>query len=133
MFNPRLSRYVRIAAAAAVVACLVSATLLAQGGPSAKNAAVAGKYDGAARGTQQGDMALTVTLAQTGATFTGTMDAGQMSFSIYDGKVDGDKLTWSFSNGDVNGGVTAEYKNGAITGEWSAAGQGGALELKKKP
>lgn len=132
MFSPRLSRCMRLAVASATAALLVSATLFAQGAAPAKRPAVAGKYDGMAHGASQGDIAMTVTLAQTGATFTGTMDAGQMSFSIYDGKIEGDKLMWSFSNGEVNGGVTAEYRDGAITGEWSASSEGGSIELKKQ-
>jgi hypothetical protein len=122
----------RLAVAAVIAACLVSATLLAQGGSPATRPAIAGKYNGWARGSEQGDIAMTVTLVQTGATFTGTMDAGQMSFSIYDGTIDGNKLSWSFSNGEINGGVTAEYKDGVITGEWSASSSGGAIELKKQ-
>lgn len=132
MVCPRMIRHIRLAVAAGVAALLVSATLFAQAGAPAKGSPVAGKYDGVAHGASQGDIAMTVTLAQTGATFTGTMDAGQMSFSIYDGKIDGDKLTWSFSNGEINGGVTAEYKDGAIKGEWSASSEGGSLELKKQ-
>ena len=119
---------------AGVLACalLQSAITFAQSKPTPKPAAVAGKYDGLARGTPDGDLATTVTLVQDGSSLTGTMAAGAYAFSISAGKIDGDSLSWSFSDGNVSGSVTATYKAGAITGSWWAEGGGtGALELKK--
>ncbi len=124
----------RLAAAALVFTILGSTIGVAQSKPAAKPAAVAGNYEGWLRGSSQGDAAATVTLVQAGAALTGTMDAGGYSFTIYDGKVDGEKLSWAFSSGDITGTVSGTYKAGAITGSWSAMGsESGALELKRAP
>jgi hypothetical protein len=121
-----------LAAGVLVFIALLTAMGLAQSKPAAKPVAVAGKYEGLARGTPDGDMSATVVLAQNGGLLTGTMTAGSYSFAISEGKVDGDQLSWSFSDGNVSGSVTATYTAGAINGSWWAGGGGtGALELKK--
>jgi hypothetical protein len=122
--------------ALAVLAFIVpgSAIGAAQSTPAGTPAAVAGTYEGWIRGSSQGDAAMTVTLAQDGATFTGTMTAGPYSFTISEGKVEGEALSWAFSSGDITGTVTATCKSGAIDGSWSAMGsESGSIELKKSP
>jgi hypothetical protein len=114
------SRRVRVAASALSFTLLVFATAFAQSKPASKSVAVAGTYEGWARGTSQGDMTTTVTLVQDGTSLTGTMAAGSFAFKISEGKVDGEKLSWSFSDGDMSGSVTATYKAGAINGSWWA-------------
>jgi hypothetical protein len=124
----------RVGLAASVLASVVlmSAIGFAQSKPTVTPVAIAGKYEGWARETPDGDLATRVTIVQNGSTFTGTMAAGGYSFTISDGKVDGDKVSWRFSDGEVNGSVTATYEAGAINGSWWAgAGGTGALELKK--
>ena len=119
-------------AAALAFAVLWSGIGLAQSKPAGKPVAVAGTYTGWIRGASEGDGPLTVKLAQDGATFTGTMDAGPYSFTISDGKVDGEKLTWVFSSTDITGTVSGTCQAGAIAGSWSAMGvESGTIELKK--
>jgi len=126
------SEYVRPAAGALAFTVLLSMTGFAQSKPASKPAAVAGTYEGWARGSSQGDMPTTLTLEQQGSSLTGTMAAGSFSFAISEGKVDGENLSWSFSDGNVSGTVTASYTAGAIKGSWWAAGgETGALELKR--
>ncbi len=123
------SRRMRLAGFALAGAVLASAVGFAQ--PAAKPAAVAGKYEGWAHGGSQGDMAMTATLAQDAGTLSGTMNAGSYAFTIYDGKVEGNKLSWTFSDGQIAGSVTADYKDGAVNGSWNAAGESGSIELKR--
>ena len=125
------SEYVCPAAGALAFTVLLSVTGFAQSKPASKPAAVAGTYEGWARGTPDGDIPTKVTLVQNGSSLTGTMAAGSYSFTI-SGKVDGMDLSWSFTDGNVNGSVTATYKVDAINGSWWADGGGtGGLELKR--
>jgi hypothetical protein len=115
------------------LAAVCTSAVLAQRAAAAEKAAVAGKYEGWVRGSSQGDMTLTLTLAQDGDKLTGEMNAGagQYVMSISDGKVEGSRLTWSFSNGQVSGGAEATFSDGTLTGSWSAAGESGSLEAKR--
>jgi hypothetical protein len=123
---------VGIAVGVLVFTVLLSVTGFAQSRPASKPAAVAGTYEGWARGSSQGDLSTTVILEQQGSSLTGTMAAGPFSFALSEGKVDGENLSWSFSDGNVSGTVTASYTAGAIRGSWWAAnGETGALELKR--
>jgi hypothetical protein len=116
------------------LAILAVTTGQAQSTPVDKPLAVGGSYQGWLRGSSQGDAPITVTLAQSGATFTGTMNAGPYTFTISDGKVDGEMLSWNFASGDISGSVQATCKGDAISGSWSAMGtESGSLELKKSP
>ncbi len=125
-----LTRF-RVAAGAALVLGLFG---LAAARPAAADVLnVAGRYEGMVRGSSQGDMTLTVTLAQEGNKLTGGMDAGNGAYvlTIISGTVEGSKVSWDFSNGEVSGGVTGTYADGTIKGSWSAGGEGGTFELKK--
>ena len=115
---------IRPGLAAGVLACAVfmSAVGFAQSKPAGKPLSIAGKYEGLARSTPDGDLAATLTIVQDGSTFTGTMAAGSYSFSVLNGKLDGPNLSWSFSDGSTEGTATGAYKAGAITGSWWAGG-----------
>jgi hypothetical protein len=128
---PVFIRTMRLATCALVGAALASAVAFAQSKPTAKPTAVAGKYEGWARGSSQGDMALAVTLVQEADKLSGSMIAGSFSFSIYEGKIEGTKLTWSFSDGSITGTVEAAYKDGAVDGWWYAASESGSIQMKR--
>lgn len=129
MGGNRFSRRVRFAGSALAGAVLASAVGFAQ--PAAKPAAVAGNYEGWARGSSQGDMALAVTLVQEAGKLSGTMNAGTFSFAIYDGKVEGTKVSWTFSDGQITGSVAADYKDGAVNGSWWVDAESGSIEMKR--
>lgn len=120
-------RFLHLGLTVAVLATVFSIGLRAQSKP----AQVSGRYEGWARGTPDGDVATVVVLEQKDSGLSGTMTAGSYSLSVYEGKLAGEKITWSFSDGSVTGSVEGTFKAGVINGQWWAGGAGGALELKR--
>ena len=83
-----------------MISCATLA-LLAAG--AALAADVSGKWTGEMSGPDGGGMSMTFKFKQNGTKLTGTMDGPQGEVEITDGKVEGNKISFtvSFENGDM--------------------------------
>ena len=92
---------------------------------------VSGKYEGAAKSEQLGELPLTVQIKNEGGKLSGNIDTPNGPAPITGGSFADGKVTMTFDAGGAVGTITGMLKDGVISGNWELSGQTGTFELKK--
>ena len=130
---------------AALVCCLLfaSLTVVAQsgadktvGGKSVTQATtqgdpLSGKFEGTARSSTLGDMAVTLELLNKTGKVSGKLESPHGVGTIKEGTFDAGKIAIKFDFAGDEGVITGQLKGDSINGDWSVGGVGGAVELKR--
>jgi hypothetical protein len=90
-----------------------------------------GKYEGTAKSSTIGDMAVTLELLNKAGKLSGKLESSHGVGTIKEGTYDAGKISIKFDFSGDEGTITGQLKGDAITGEWSVGGAGGGLELKR--
>jgi len=92
---------------------------------------VSGKYEGAAKSDQLGELPLTVQIKNDGGKLSGNIDTPNGPAPITGGTFADGKVTMTFDAGGAVGTITGMLKDGVISGNWELSGTTGTFELKK--
>jgi hypothetical protein len=118
-----------------LIALLVlSASAWAQDKAAAKPASadsLSGSYKGKGNSDATGEFPLSVDVKVAGNKVTGKISSPQGDADITDGTYADGHITLKFDAAGNEGTVTAEYKDGKITGTWALAGINGTLDLSR--
>jgi len=89
----------------------------------------AGNYKGTAK-MDSGEASVTLEIKSANDKFSGRAVSGDKQYAIASGKVEGDKLTIKFGEGD-DGTMTVHKVEDKLVGDWVRGAQKGTVELKK--
>lgn len=92
---------------------------------------ISGKYEGAAKSEQLGELPLTVQIKNEGGKLSGSIDTPNGPAPITGGTFADGKVNLTFDAGGAVGTITGMLKDGVISGNWELSGQTGTFELKK--
>jgi hypothetical protein len=134
--NVLLSLAITLLMANSLVAAVSAKTNLANqankaGDKPADPDGVSGTYAGVAKSQALGDIAVSFEIKVEHGRLTATIDTPQGKVTSTSGSYARGKIMARFEFAGNQGTVTAEHKNGVITGAWQLAGQTGTVEMKK--
>lgn len=93
--------------------------------------AISGRYEGTAKNPTLGEVAMLGEIQNQNGNLTGKINTRHGSLVITKGTFADGRITLVFDDSGNEGTVTAQFKDGLITGEWSLVGQTGTFELKR--
>ena len=93
-------------------------------------ASLTGHYDGTATNAGE-NIAVTLELTEKEGTISGMIRSSHGDFSITKGSHDGEKVMLEFDADGEPGTLTLKAVEDKLTGDWSAGGEGGSVEVKK--
>ena len=96
------------------------------------DANISGSYEGTAETQGNGTLPLRVEIKDDKGKLTGEIKSPVGDFAIESGSYEKGKVALNFKVEDVVGAITGDYKDGRITGSFSAGNEGGKIDLKKK-
>lgn len=104
----------------------------ANGAQPAADENISGSYEGTAETQSNGTLPLRVDIKDDKGKLTGEIKSPVGNFPIDSGSYEKGKVTLNFPVESVTGVITGDYKDGRITGSFSAGNEGGKIDLKKK-
>jgi hypothetical protein len=88
-------------------------------------------YEGMATGRDQQEIPVSMDLGEAGGTFSGEITSSYGTFAITGGTRDGDRITLQFDANGETGTVSAQLIGDKLVGTYTAADQGGSIDLNR--
>jgi len=119
-----------------LMVCLVLALPVmerAQDKGAPTNSNLTGRYEGAAKNSQQADITVALELTEKDGAVTGMIRSSHGDFTITGGTHKGNDVTLDFDTGGPVGTMTLKMDGDKMAGSWAAGDDEGPIEVKKAP
>ena len=98
---------------------------------SATSDVISGRYQGLVKGASVGDLYITMEIKNDGGNITGVIVASGSTIKIVSGNYALNRLTIKFQVGGSDVVISAVYQDSKLVGNYTLAGETGAVELKR--